>query len=75
MGEQLSEFFKIRKWLRGLVGAFIGSASNCITNMIVDPSDFNIHDSNGLHNLMYTAIVSGVVGAALYLKQHSTWEE
>jgi hypothetical protein len=63
----------IRKWLRGLVGAAIASGANAITVMIVEPQHFNIHE--GLDRVGWIALVSAIVGAALYLKEHPIPEE
>jgi len=57
----------VGKWLRGLVGAFIQSATLTITTMIVDPETFNIGE--GLANVGTVALVSGIVGAALFLNK------
>ena len=57
----------IGKWLRGLVGAFIQSAAVVVSTMIVDPITFNIGD--GLGNVGTVALVSGIVGAALFLSK------
>ncbi len=58
----------VGKWARGLVGAFIQSGATCITVMIVDPQTFNIAD--GLGNVGIVALVSGGLGAALFLSKH-----
>ena len=55
------------KWIRGLVGAFIQSATLTITTMIVDPETFNIE--TGLAKVGTVALVSGIVGAALFLNK------
>ena len=56
-----------KKWARGLVGAFIQSASTVVATMIVDPDTFNIGE--GLANVGMIALVSGGVGAALFLSK------
>lgn len=58
---------EIGKWARGLLGAFIQSASVVISTMIVDPETFNIED--GLAKVGIVALVSGIVGAALFLQK------
>ena len=58
----------IGKWGRGLVGAFIQSAATIITVMIVDPETFNIE--TGLAKVGLVAVVSGGLGAALFLSKH-----
>lgn len=58
----------VRIWLRGLVAAAVSAGANAITVMIVEPYHFNLHD--GLGKVGKVALVSAIVGAALYLKQH-----
>lgn len=60
----------VGKWLRGLVGAVINSVASCVTAVIVDPHTFAEWDK-----LAKLAIVSAVVGAALYLKQQPLPED
>jgi hypothetical protein len=60
----------LRKWGIGLIGAAISGAANGVTVMIVDPLRFNLFDG-GARNLASVVIVSAMVGAALYLKQHT----
>jgi len=55
-----------RTWLHGLLGAFIQSGATAISVMAIDPSKFNLNE--GLANLGKLALVSGIIGAALYLK-------
>lgn len=57
----------VGKWLRGLIGAFIQSGATVIATMIVDPETFNI--ATGLGNVGWVALVSGIVGAALFLQK------
>lgn len=64
------EFKDSKNWIRGFVGAFIGGVANCITQIIVDPVDYNTSSPEGLHKLGWTALVSGIVSAALFIKQH-----
>jgi len=54
-----------KKWVRGLVGAFIQGFTVVISTMIVDPDTFNI--GTGLGNVLTVALVSGAVAAALFL--------
>ena len=61
-----------KQWLNGVVGGFIGAAANCITVLIVDPEKFSPTVTGGWKNLGVSILVSGIVGAALYLKQHPT---
>lgn len=65
----------LKTWLRGLIGGFIGAASNSLTNLIVDPLHFNPMAGGGYKKLGTSVLVGGVVGAALYLKSHPTpWD-
>lgn len=54
-------------WAKGLLAAFIGGASNGITVVIVSPAEFNLQ--TGWQKLVSVCLVSGIVSAALYLKQ------
>lgn len=54
-------------WLHGLIGAFIGGSANTITNMIVSPETFNLNA--GLPKVLEAALLSGIISAALFLKQ------
>lgn len=63
----MSAWKEIGNWARGLIGAFIQSASLCVTTMIVDPETFNIHE--GIANVGWIALVSGTLGAALFLQR------
>jgi hypothetical protein len=53
------------RWLKGLVAAFIGGASNVVTMMIVDPANFNLSDWKKTGT---AALVGGVLSVAMYLK-------
>lgn len=55
-----------RTWLHGLLGAFIQSGATAVSVIAIDPAKFNLNE--GLANLGKLALVSGIVGAALYLK-------
>jgi len=57
---------KWQNWVTGLIGAFIQGGATSISTMIVDPETFNIGD--GLSNVGTVALVSAIVGAALFLK-------
>jgi hypothetical protein len=59
-------------WLNGVIGGFIGSASNVVTLLIVDPEKFSPGAVGGWRRLGEVVLVSGVVGAALFLKNHPT---
>jgi len=63
----------VKKWLMGLVGGVVNSVATSITVMIVAPDQFNIHE--GLSKLGQSALVSLILGAALYLKQHPVPDE
>lgn len=60
-----------KTWLNGLIGAIIGAAANGVTLLIVDPIKFSPATA-GWSALGISTLVSGLVGAALYLKQHPT---
>jgi hypothetical protein len=60
------------QWLNGVIGGFIGAAANSITVIIVDPEKFSPNVAGGWKHLGISILVSGGVGAALYLKQHPT---
>ena len=62
-----------RAWVRGLVAAIVGGAANAVTNLVVAPETFNIHE--GLGKLGASALISALVGAALYLKEHPIWDD
>ena len=55
-----------RTWLHGLIGAFIQSGATAVSAMMIDPQKFNLE--TGLANIGKLALVSGIIGAALYLK-------
>jgi len=54
-------------WLRGLGAAVIGGISSSVTLLVVDPAHFNFQ--SGFTPLWHTAVVSGLLAAAGYLKQ------
>ncbi len=54
-------------WLKGLIAAVIGGASNSILLVVVDPMTYNL--STGLGKLGTVAGTSAIVAAAMYLKQ------
>lgn len=53
-------------WLKGLLAAFVSGAANAVSMMIVDPEHFNFGQFG---NLGEVALISGLIGAAMYLKQ------
>jgi hypothetical protein len=55
-----------RTWLHGLLGAFIQSGATAVSVMVIDPQKFNLGE--GLANIGKLMLVSGLIGAALYLK-------
>ena len=64
-----------KTWLNGVIGGFIGAAANTITLVIVDPNTFSPTSTGGWKHLGISILVSGGVGAALYLKQNPTpWD-
>ena len=58
---------KLGNWMRGLIGAFIQAAATSITTTIVAPESFNFGDQ--INNTLTIVVVSGVVGAALFLQK------
>lgn len=56
-------------WIKGLVAAVVSSAANSISVLIADPKHFNPGAAGGFRNLGVVALVSAIVGGALYLKQ------
>lgn len=56
-------------WLKGIVAGLVGGASNAVTLIIVDPLHYNLLQG-GAKDLGMVALVSAIVGAALYLKTH-----
>jgi hypothetical protein len=56
-----------KMWVKGLLAAAIGGLSTGVTNIIVDPNDFNF--DAGLGKLGKVCLVSALLSAALYLKQ------
>ena len=61
-----------KTWLNGVIGGFIGAAANTITLVIVDPNVFSPTAAGGWRHIGISILISGGVGAALYLKQHPT---
>jgi hypothetical protein len=55
-----------RTWLHGLIGAFIQSGATAVSVMVIDPQKFNLNE--GLVNIGKLMLISGIIGAALYLK-------
>lgn len=65
----------LKTWINGVVGGFIAAAANGITLIIVDPAKFSPAADGGWKNLGVSILVSGGVGAALFLKTHPTpWD-
>jgi hypothetical protein len=56
----------VRTWLHGLLGAFVQSGATAVSVMVIDPQNFNLNE--GLANIGKLVLVSGIIGAALYLK-------
>jgi hypothetical protein len=64
-----------KNWSRGAVGAAINASISSASLIVVDPHDFNFEVA-GLVKLAKMAIVSGLVGAILWMKQHENpWFE
>lgn len=55
------------KWVKGLAAAAIGGAANGVIVMGIEPATFNIGE--GIGNLGTFVLLSGLVAAAMYLKQ------
>lgn len=65
----------LRTWINGVIGGFIGAAANSITLLIIDPLKFSPASAGGWGPLGLSVLISGSVGAALYLKNHPTpWD-
>ncbi len=64
---------KLIVWFKGLLSATISGAAASAGTMIAAPADFNL--GAGLRRLITVAIVSGIIGAANYLKQSPMPEE
>ena len=58
-----------RLWSRGLIAASINSIASSVVVIIVDPTTFNLFQG-GATKLGQVAVVSAILGAALYLKEH-----
>lgn len=63
----MSTIRKVGIWVHGLASAMITGISTSIAASIVAPESFNIQD--GLPAMIQLGIVSGIIGAANYLKQ------
>lgn len=57
-----------KHWAQGLLAAVIGGVANSVTMIIVDPLHFNLFQG-GAKDLAVVALTSGIVAAAMYLKQ------
>lgn len=61
-------------WLSGVIGGFIGGGASAVTSavsmLVVDPNYVATHGANIVKIATTTFVVSGILGAALYLKQH-----
>lgn len=64
-----------RLWSRGIFAAVIAAVANSVTVIIADPITFNLFQG-GATKLGQVALVSALVGAALYLKEHpDPWKD
>jgi hypothetical protein len=64
-----------RLWGRGLIAAIFSTVANSVTVIVVDPTTFNLFQG-GAAKLGQVALVSALVGAALYLKEHpDPWKD
>lgn len=57
-----------RVWLKGLIAAAVSSVANSASVLIADPTHFN-PTLAGWRSLGSVILVSGAIGAFLYLKQ------
>lgn len=57
---------KFLRWSKGLLSAVIHSVASTVVVVVVDPQTFNLDE--GLNKLATVALVSGILGAASYLK-------
>lgn len=65
----------MKKWINGLIGAIVGAIAAAIPAMLTDPEHFSPADPGAWKRLVPLLGASGLVGAALYLKQHPTpWD-
>jgi hypothetical protein len=56
-------------WLKGLVAAVVGAASNGVLVVIVNPGTFDIFSVAGWKNIASVCATSALVAGALYMKQ------
>jgi hypothetical protein len=56
----------MNNWVKGLFAALITGAANAVVLVVVDPINFPLAD---LSRVGTAALVSGLIGAAAYLKQ------
>lgn len=66
----MSMKYKYRIWFHGLIAAAVGAIGNGITNMLVDPNDFNPFGEGSWVKLGTVIFVSSLISVALYLKEH-----
>jgi hypothetical protein len=67
--------YELKRVGRGAIGAAINTAVNSIVLVIADPTTFNLFNG-GAMKLAQVAVVSALLGAALYLKEHPpTWDD
>lgn len=64
----MNQITDLKTWIRGVTGALVGGGANAITIMLVKPEDFNF--ATGWPALWHFTLISAIVSAALYLKQH-----
>lgn len=58
---------KITIWIRGFISAVVSGIAVSIGAMVTSPAEFNFE--TGSRKLLTVAVVSGIVGAANYLRQ------
>lgn len=62
--------YKYRIWFHGIIAAAIGATGTAVTNMIIDPNDFNPFGEGSWTKLGATVAVSAMISVGLYLKEH-----
>ena len=56
-------------WVKGLAAAVVSAVANAVIMVIADPLTFSPSAAGGWKKLGTLALVNGIVGAAMYLKQ------
>lgn len=58
----------LKLWIHGLAGAFIGAFGTAISNVLVDPSTYNLQTLAGAKKLLLSSLISAGLAVGLYLK-------